>query len=132
MTNKKNARPGAATPERAREMAALDGATIPKNHFTTPNDQISRLLSTGRSSAIPLDTLRNITNLDGRTVRSMIRAERLRGIPILSDNMHGYYLPADDIERAEFVRSMRHRAREIMRAADVVENGGALNEKESR
>ena len=51
----------------------------------------------------------------------MIQAERLRGIPILADNKSGYYLPSNDEEKAAFVRSMRHRADEIHKAAEAVE-----------
>lgn len=50
----------------------------------------------------------------------MIAAERLHGVPVLSDNSSGYFLPGDEIERAQFVRSMRHRAGEILRVADAV------------
>ena len=62
-----------------------------------------------------------MTKLDGRTVRAMIAAERLAGVPILSDNSTGYFLPGNKGERERFVRSMRHRAREIERAADAIE-----------
>lgn len=62
-----------------------------------------------------------MTNLDGRTVRAMIATERLTGVPILSDNSSGYYLPGDDAEKVRFIRSMRHRAREIERAAEAIE-----------
>jgi hypothetical protein len=65
----------------------------------------------------------SLTGLDARTVRVMIQAERLAGAPILSDNKRGYFLPGDDEERREFVRSMRHRAEAILRAAEAVERG---------
>ena len=51
----------------------------------------------------------------------MIAAERRTGVAILSDNLTGYYLPANEEEKARFVRSMRHRAKEILLAADAVE-----------
>nr|DAM38765.1 MAG TPA: Late embryogenesis abundant protein [Caudoviricetes sp.] len=51
----------------------------------------------------------------------MISAERRAGAAILSDNVTGYYLPANKEEKARFVRSMRHRAQEILSAADAVE-----------
>ena len=47
--------------------------------------------------------------------------ERRAGIAVLSDNATGYYLPANEEEKARFVRSMRHRAKEILLAADAVE-----------
>lgn len=85
--------------------------------------KIAELLGSGQQNATPLRQLEKLTGFDGRMVRSMIASERLHGVPILSDNANGYYLPADEDERARFVRSMRHRAREIMRAADAVERG---------
>ena len=51
----------------------------------------------------------------------MPRRERREGRPILADNATGYYLPATEHERAACVRSMRHRAREIERAAEAIE-----------
>lgn len=51
----------------------------------------------------------------------MIAAERRAGAAILSNNQTGYYLPANEEEKARFVRSMRHRAKEILCAADAVE-----------
>lgn len=83
---------------------------------------IAELLGTGQSSAIPLRALVSVTGLDGRAVRRLIQAERLHGAPILSDNQTGYYLPADEAERAAFVRSMQGRAREIRRVARAIEN----------
>lgn len=51
----------------------------------------------------------------------MISAERRAGAAILSNNQTGYYLPANVEEKARFIRSMRHRAQEILNAADAVE-----------
>ena len=65
-----------------------------------------------------------LTGLDGRTVRLMIERERREGRPILADNATGYYLPATEHERAACVRSMRHRAAEILAAARAIERGG--------
>lgn len=83
--------------------------------------KITDLLSHGQANAVPLRDLEEITGLDGRTVRAMISAERRVGAAILSDNVTGYYLPANEEEKARFVRSMRHRAKEILCAADAVE-----------
>ena len=83
---------------------------------------IADLLSAGEGNAVPLSHLVRLTGWDEREVRRQIENERRRGIPILSK--HGYYLPADDAERAAFVASMRGRAREIMRTADAVEREG--------
>mgnify|MGYP004461037455 FL=1 len=83
--------------------------------------KIADLLRYGQANAVPLRDLAGITGLDGRVVRAMISAERRAGAAILSDNQTGYYLPANEEEKARFVRSMRHRAKEILCAADAVE-----------
>lgn len=83
--------------------------------------KIADLLRYGQANAVPLRDLAGRTGLDGRTVRAMISAERRAGAAILSNNQTGYYLPANEEEKARFVRSMRHRAKEILCAADAVE-----------
>ena len=65
-----------------------------------------------------------MTKLDGRTVRAMIADERLAGVPILADNSTGYFLPASEDEKSQFIRSMKHRAKEIERAAEAIEKSG--------
>ncbi len=77
--------------------------------------RIADLLSHGQENAVPLRQLVALTNTDGRTIREKIAAERLAGVPILSDNATGYYLPGNNGEKERFVRSMRNRAREIER-----------------
>ena len=116
---KENARPAGGTAGQAAEKDA--GRKIPQDDYTTDAGHIARLLSHGRENAVPLRHLTAMTKLDGRTVRAMIAAERLAGTPILSDNSTGYYLPGDDAEKVKFIRSMRHRAREIERAAEAIE-----------
>ena len=123
MNNRKeNARPTVGAAGQAAEKDAA--SKIPHNDYTTGTGPISRLLSHGRKNAVPLRHLTAVTKLDGRTVRAMIAAERLAGIPILSDNSTGYYLPGDDAEKVRFIRSMKHRAKEIQRAAEAIEKSG--------
>lgn len=62
--------------------------------------KITDLLSHGQANAVPLRDLEGMTGLDGRTVRAMISAERRAGAAILSDNATGYYLPANEEEKA--------------------------------
>lgn len=119
MNDNKNARPAGGTAGQAVENNA--GCKIPQDDYTTDAGPISRLLSHGRENAIPLRHLTAMTKLEGRTVRAMITAERLAGVPILSDNSTGYYLPGDDAEKVQFIRSMKHRAQEIERAAEAIE-----------
>ena len=122
MNNNKNARPAGGTAGQAAENNA--GRKIPQDDYTTDAGPISRLLSHGRENAVPLRHLTAMTKLDGRTVRAMIAEERLAGAPILADNSTGYFLPASEDEKAQFIRSMKHRAKEIERAAEAIEKSG--------
>lgn len=129
MHENKNAHPTAATVEQAgTETAAYGRAAISFDYSitATPDRQlkVSAFLSYGQGNAVPLRQLVSITGLDGRSVRLMIQAERLAGVPILADNSTGYYLPENEGERERFVRSMRHRAGEIMRVAKAIEGAG--------
>ena len=119
MSAKENARPAGGTAGQAAENNA--GCKIPQDDYTTDAGPISRLLSHGRENAVPLRHLTAMTKLDGRTVRAMIAEERLAGAPILADNSTGYFLPASEDEKAQFIRSMKHRAKEIERAAEAIE-----------
>lgn len=124
MNKNEKTRPGAGTPERATETAAFGEATISCNHSTTAagrQRKASEFLSHGRENAVPLRHLKKLLEVDGRTVRLMIQQERLAGTPICADNLTGYYLPSNEAEKTAFVRSMRHRAGEIMRTARAIE-----------
>ncbi len=122
----KKTRPTAATVERDNAGAETGQATTSTYDFTTGGKSgqavhIADFLGHGQEAAVPLRHLKEVVNLPGREVRRLIQAERLRGIPILADNATGYFLPADDLEREKFVRSMRGRAAEIEAVADAVE-----------
>lgn len=126
MNKSKKARPDAGTSGQAVREDALQGNTS-RIQFNTADGggqgsiAIADYLSHRQANAIPLRDLERMTGLDGRTIRAMIAAERRTGVAILSDNLTGYYLPANEEEKARFVRSMRHRAKEILLAADAVE-----------
>lgn len=134
MSMKKGTRPDTAMSERAKEPgAACRRTTNSENDSITsaPLEQelhIADFLSHGQENAIPLRELKNLLHLNGRTVRLMIRAERLSGTPILSDNQTGYYLPGNDQERTRCIRSMKRRAAEIVRAADAIEGAADIGE----
>lgn len=121
MNTKGKARQDAATSERAKGQEKHQAGGNSHDNFTTGHSPISRHLLEGRENAIPRRALEMLTGLDGRTVRLMIERERRQGIPILSDCSNGYYLPATEQERVTCVRSLRHRAREIMRTAKAIE-----------
>lgn len=125
MHKNKKARPAGGTAERAAETAAFGGAAISYDYLTTTaagrQRKVSDLLSHGRENAVPLRHLKKLLEVDGRTVRLMIERERRDGMPICADNATGYYLPSTEDEKAACVRSMRHRAREIMKTARAIE-----------
>ena len=122
--DKKKARPAGDAAGRAkREKQQASGNSHPNHTTPIPQAQakISALLLPGRENAISRRDLEAMTGLDGRTIRLMIERERRRGTLILSDNRHGYFLSDDPVEAQRFVRSMRHRAGEILRTAEAVE-----------
>ena len=94
------------------------------DYCSTKRDILLELLSCGQQNATPRRELEKMTGWSGRMVRLMIEKERRAGIPILSDNANGYYLPGNSAERAQVVRSMRNRAAEILKTAQAVEDSG--------
>ena len=79
------------------------------------------LLHPGAENGIKLSELAALTNQDEREVRRRIQAERKDGKLILSDCLHGYFLPEcpEDVQR--FARSMSRRAAEIAGIARAAE-----------
>lgn len=124
MRTKNSAHSSAATVEQAKTGNVLEDS-YSHNHCTSNpvagQILISDYLSAGQENAVPLRYLKEVTGIDGRTVRLMIQRERLAGVPILADNQTGYYLPATQEEKQRCVRSMKHRAEEIKRAARAIE-----------
>ena len=127
MNKRKIARPEAAISGRAKRESTQESNNS-HNQFTTAADGgqevVSSLLLKGRSNALHLADLVRLTGWPERDVRKAIQRERQRGSPILSDNKSGYVLPGNEQERALCVRSLRHRAHEILRAAACIERGG--------
>lgn len=125
MNTKEKAPTSAATLTEAAETAAFGRAAISYDYLTTTvagrQRRVSDFLSRGRENAVPLRHLKKLLEVDGRTVRLMIERERRAGIPICADNATGYYLPSTADEKAACVRSMRHRAGEIMKTARAIE-----------
>ena len=95
-------------------------------HTTSPAEnqpfRIADLLHPGAENAISRRDLMALTGLSDRELRLMIESEQRQGIPILSDNIHGYFLPGDSAERDRCVRSLRRRAGEIMETAAAIEH----------
>ena len=86
--------------------------------------RIADLLSHGAENGVTLHHLENLTGQDGRTVRRQIKAERRRGVPILANCKTGCFLPDNEDEKARCIRSMRGRAREILKTAAAIETEG--------
>lgn len=128
MSAKKNARPDVGASERAKMEAGTGQATTSNNHDTTASPQgqavkIADFLSKGEAHAIPLRHLRELLHLPNRTIRLMIRQERLSGVPILESSRvtGGYYLPKSANERDLCAKRLRHRAAQIVKVADALE-----------
>lgn len=109
----------------AVEQASGKAASNFQNDFTPSaaenQSRISSFLRPGQENSVSLTQLQQWTGLDKRVIRQRIAAERFKGIPILADNKTGYYLPATEEERKRCVQSMRHRAKEIYKAAQAIE-----------
>ena len=120
MSKSKSAGPTGGTAGQAeRESHWASGNS--HNDCTTWNGPISRLLMHGQENGLHLSDLTKMTGRTEREVRMMIHSERRRGVPILSNNRDGYYLPGSDAERAQCVKSLRRRANEILKAASAIE-----------
>ena len=133
MSRKENARPEAATSERAKRESAWTGGNSHNQHITAADGGqglVFSLLMEGRSNALHLADLVRLTGWPEREVRKAIQRERQRGCPILSDNKSGYFLPQSEAEKVQFVCSMRCRAREILRAANAVAGVRLPSERE--
>ncbi len=120
MSTKKGTRSNAATSERAKAETSRAGKD-PHHDFTIWHGPISRYLLEGQENGLHLRDLVSITGWTEREVRKQIHLERRKHVPILSNNRDGYYLPSTSQERAHCVRSMRHRANEILAAARAIE-----------
>lgn len=121
MSQKENARPTVAAAGQADGKAVSNFQSDFTSKPAVGQFLISDYLRQGRENAVSLQELRQWTGIDGRIIRRRIATERLLGIPILADNQTGYYLPATEEERKRCVRSMKHRAKEIYKAAQAIE-----------
>ena len=126
---KEKARPAGGTAEQAkRESHRRGGNPYQKSSTELGGGQaggIASLLLEGSENGLHLQDLVRLTGEDQRTVRKMIHEERRLGVPILSDNISGYFLPSSQKEREACVRSLRHRAAEILKAAAAIEQAEA-------
>ena len=130
MRNNEKARPAGGTAERAAETGTTEQvASLSTTNNSTKSGKsrdggIASLLMEGAANGLHLSDLVRLTGWTEREVRQMIHQERRQGIPILSNSKDGYYLPGNEYEKAECVRQMRGRAREILEVAAGIERGG--------
>ena len=120
MREQKKTRPTGGTARRAVETGTTEQvASLSTTNNSTKSGKsreggIAPLLMAGAENGLHLRDLCRLTGWKEREVRLQIHAERRRGIPILSDNVHGSFLPAAEGELTACVRSMRHRAAEAI------------------
>ena len=82
---------------------------------------VSDLLHEGSENGMTLTELVQLTGEDERSIRRRIQTERKAGKLILSDCLHGYFLPASEQEARRFIRSMSGRAAEIAAVSRAAE-----------
>ena len=121
MIKKSKTRWDAATSKRAKRREKHRAGGNSYDNFTTGQGKISRYLLEGQENGLHLSDLVRLTGWTEREVRHRIHLERRQHIPIPSNNKDGHLLPGSPQERAACVRSMRHRAGEILAAARAIE-----------
>lgn len=131
MNAKENAPTGTAIPMSAGAEKAAGNTSIPISNYTTGaahgQPLIADFLGHDRESARKGWELCAALHMDSRTLRQQIERERRAGALIVSDNKNGYWLTDDPAEAQAFARSMRHRARQIVKIAQAVERGAGLD-----
>lgn len=111
--------------QKAAGNGALKSSPIPVTNSITKSGgaqvEISGYLHAGEENALPMKELKRLTGLTSREVRQCIQIERLRAVPIVAAPRGGYFLANTGPELSRFVRSMRHRAGEILKVASALE-----------
>ncbi len=101
---KEKAPAGAGTPTEARnEDFEVNHSTSNSNTDGDKTLHISDPLHVGAENALTLRELVQLTGEDERSIRRRIQAERKAGKLILSDCLHGYFLPASEQEARRFI-----------------------------
>lgn len=119
---KENAPAGAGTPTEARnEDFEVNHSAFDSIMDSRKTLQIFELLHVGAENALTLRELVQLTGEDERSLRRRIQEERKAGKLILSDCLHGYFLPASEQEARRFICSMSGRAAEIATVSRAAE-----------
>lgn len=80
---------------------------------------IAGLLPTGKENAVSTEELVRVIGCgSARELQQYIAQERKAGAVICSSTTGGYYLPANQIEMAEFCRTLENRARNTLIALE--------------
>ena len=131
MNTKEKAPTSAATLTGAAAETTACRASIPMFDCTTAaagrQIKIADYLGHSQESAVTGRELCALTGLDHRTIRAQIEQERRAGALIVADNKSGYWVTDDPAEAQRFARSMKHRAKEILRTARAIERGAGLD-----
>ena len=138
MSAKEKARPAGGTAGQAAEKDAA--SKIPQDDFSTDSSKkreekyqlISDLLHKGRNNGLTLQDLVKLTRMDERTIRRKIHVERKRGILIMADCVHGYFLPEDAYDVRRFIHSMSNRSKEIAAVSRAAEDALAKMENQEQ
>lgn len=84
--------------------------------------RVYEFLSPGAENAVSKVELMAALGLSDRELRRQVARERRLGFPILTSvEFGGYFAPSCPADITNFVRSMRHRARETAAIADAIE-----------
>ena len=91
-----------------------------KTPYGEAKDLVKANLGTGKHHAISRQRLKQITKLDDRTNREIIRDLRLAGMPIMSSSEHkGYWLAESKEEVLSFINEYNSRSKECKRVAEL-------------
>lgn len=131
MSEHKNTLTGAAIASEGTTEKAAGNTSIPVCNSTkkaSPGQlSIAEFLGHSREAARTGRELCAALDVDSRTLRQRIEAERRAGALIVADNASGYWVTTDPAEAQAFARSMRHRAHEIIQTARAIERGAGLD-----
>lgn len=130
MDEKRNARPGEATPERAMMNKGSKTTSSICNSNTDlhrTQEPIEAILRRGEENKLRTSFLTAITGMNKRQLQTEITREREAGVPILSTcrGEGGYFLPAEgeqgQRETEACLRTLRARAIRTLKAVQAIQ-----------
>lgn len=132
MPDIKTTRPAVGAAEQVKNGNDFGGQDS-RTNCTTANlpcraPRVVDLLLCGAENGLYLSDLVRLTGKDERTIRREIHECREKFIPIVNDQVNGYFIAETADELRRFYRSMTHRAGEILKIARAAETVLALFE----